>query len=120
MGLPLPSTLTPSKLGKFVSCPLAFRYSYIERIPEPTTTYQLRGTILHRVLQLLYGTGDATRRTLQRGLELFDLAWHEFEENGALAELALSDAAMRTFRRDAAVLVNKYFEIENPVTVTPV
>ena len=35
MALPLPTTLTPSKVGKFVSCPLAFRYSYIERIPEP-------------------------------------------------------------------------------------
>ena len=51
MALPLPTTLTPSKVGKFVSCPLAFRYSYIERIPEPTTTYQLRGTIIHTVLQ---------------------------------------------------------------------
>ena len=120
MGLPLPSTLTPSKLGKFVSCPLAFRYSYIERIPEPTTTYQLRGTILHRVLQLLYANGEATSRTLEHGLELFDLAWEEFETNGELALLGLTETTMRTFRRDASALVNKYFEIENPATVHPV
>lgn len=120
MGLPLPSTLTPSKLGKFVSCPLAFRYSYIERIPEPTTTYQLRGTILHRVLQMLYGTGEAESRTLERGLELFALAWDEAEMSGELGLLGLSDQVMATFRRDARVLVERYFELENPTTVTPV
>lgn len=120
MALPLPSTLTPSKLGKFVSCPLAFRYSYIERIREPTTTYQLRGTILHRVLQLLYSTGSAESRTLERALEIFNFAWVESELNGELALLGLSEQAMRTFRRDAEVLVSKYFEIENPSTVRPV
>ena len=50
MSLPLPSTLTPSKLGKFVSCPLAFRYSYIEHLPEPSSIYQIRGTLLHKAL----------------------------------------------------------------------
>ena len=120
MGLPLPSTLTPSKLGKFVSCPLAFRYSYIERIPEPTTTYQLRGTILHRVLQLLYGSGAPASRTLERALELFSFAWDEAELAGELALLGLSDQVMTTFRRDARALVERYFEIENPTKVTPV
>ena len=118
MGLPLPSTLTPSKLGKFVSCPLAFRYSYIEHIPEPTTTYQLRGTILHRVLQRLYGTGTAAARSLERALELFTSAWHEAE--GELALLGLSEAAMRTFREDSEKLVHRYFEIEDPRHVRPV
>lgn len=120
MGFPLPSTLTPSKLGKFVSCPLAFRYSYLERIEEPTTTYQLRGTILHRVLQLLYGSGDASSRTLERALELFEYAWNEAAVAGELDLLGLSDKVMATFRRDALALVPRYFEIENPTTVVPV
>lgn len=120
MGFPLPSTLTPSKLGKFVSCPLAFRYSYIDRIPEPTTTYQLRGTILHRVLQMLFGSGSAESRTLERALELFAFAWDEAESSGELALLGLSDQVMSTFRRDSAALVSRYFEIENPASVTPV
>src|SRR5580704_3958584 len=120
MGLPLPTTLTPSKVGKFVSCPLAFRYSYIERIPEPTTTYQLRGTIIHRVLQALYGLSDATSRTYDRAMELFADAWDEAEASGELAALELSEAAMRTYHNDAAQLVARYFTLEDPTTVTPV
>src|SRR5271154_1415451 len=104
MGLPLPTTLTPSKVGKFVSCPLAFRYSYIERIPEPTTTYQLRGTIIHRVLQDLLGL-SAPMRTYARAMELFDDAWTTAEESGELGDLELSEAAMRSFRIESSNLI---------------
>jgi putative RecB family exonuclease len=119
MALPLPTTLTPSKVGKFVSCPLAFRYSYIERIPEPTTTYQLRGTIIHRVLQALFGLAAATR-TYERAMELFDVAWSAAEESGELGDLELSEAAMRSFRIENSNLIAKYFALEDPSTVTPV
>jgi putative RecB family exonuclease len=119
MALPLPTTLTPSKVGKFVSCPLAFRYSYIERIPEPTTTYQLRGTIIHRVLQALFGLAAATR-TYERAMELFDVAWAAAEESGELGDLELSEAAMRSFRIENSNLIAKYFALEDPSSVTPV
>ncbi len=119
MALPLPTTLTPSKVGKFVSCPLAFRYSYIERIPEPTTTYQLRGTIIHRVLQTLFGLSAPTR-TYETAMELFDAAWIAATASGELGDLELSEAAMRSFRIENSNLIAKYFALEDPRTVTPV
>jgi putative RecB family exonuclease len=119
MALPLPTTLTPSKVGKFVSCPLAFRYSYIERIPEPTTTYQLRGTIIHRVLQALFDLGAPTR-TYARAMELFEDAWSAATESGELGDLELTEAAMHSFRIENANLIAKYFALEDPSTVTPV
>jgi len=120
MALPLPTTLTPSKVGKFVSCPLAFRYSYIERIPEPTTTYQLRGTIIHRVLQALFGLSDASTRTYETAMSLFDSAWIAATASGELGDLELSEAAMRSFRIESSNLIAKYFALEDPTTVTPV
>jgi putative RecB family exonuclease len=119
MALPLPTTLTPSKVGKFVSCPLAFRYSYIERIPEPTTTFQLRGTIIHRVLQALFGLSASTR-TYETAMELFDLAWIAATESGELGDLELTEAAMSSFRVENSNLIAKYFALEDPTTVTPV
>jgi putative RecB family exonuclease len=119
MALPLPTTLTPSKVGKFVSCPLAFRYSYIDRIPQPTTTYQLRGTIIHRVLQALFGLRPALR-TYETAMELFDAAWITATESGELGDLELTEAAMRSFRVESSNLIATYFALEDPTTVTPV
>ena len=33
MSLPLPTTLSPSKISAFKHCPLAFRFSVIDRLP---------------------------------------------------------------------------------------
>ena len=35
MGLPIPQTLSPSSMGCYTSCPLAFKFSYVQRLPEP-------------------------------------------------------------------------------------
>ncbi|MBV9284154.1 MAG: PD-(D/E)XK nuclease family protein, partial [Acidimicrobiia bacterium] len=35
MALPLPTSLTPSKVASFKDCALAFRFSAIVRLPEP-------------------------------------------------------------------------------------
>lgn len=120
MALDLPSTLTPSKLGKFVSCPLSFRYAYIERLPEPPTTYQLRGTLLHRVLQQLFGEGPAASRTRDRAQSLFDAAWSDALASGELDALGLDDKALGALRRESSGLLEHYFAIEDPTGVHPV
>lgn len=120
MGLPLPSTLTPSKLGKFVSCPLAFRYSYIEHLPEPATTYQLKGTIVHRVLQLLFASGDPASRTPARALALLETAWQESVDSGELGALGLSAEQTIAFHGEAETLLDRYFELEEPTKVSTV
>jgi putative RecB family exonuclease len=86
MSFDLPTTLTPSKISSFVNCPLAFRYSYLERLPEPSTIHQVRGTLLHRALQLLYSVG-------------------------------LDEGETDKLRRDATVLLERYFAIEDPTDV---
>ena len=47
VALPLPRTLSPSKLTLFKESALAFRYSAIDRVPEPASVAAVRGTLVH-------------------------------------------------------------------------
>lgn len=118
--LPLPRTLTPSKISAFTSCPLAFRFSVIERRPEPPSLPAVRGTLVHRALQLLFlynDSGERDRATAQAWLEE---AFAELSQpGGELAELALEDKARSELFAQAGVLLDHYYEIEDPNSVRP-
>src|SRR5205085_11555553 len=53
MGYAPPRSLSPSACSAFKECPLAFRFSYLERLPEPPAPWTTKGTLVHRALELL-------------------------------------------------------------------
>lgn len=118
--LELPSTLTPSKLSRFISCPLSFRLAYIDRLPEPASPHQVRGTLVHRALQLLYGTGRPSERTRDQALAALDRAWSELSGTTEVAELGLDEQGEAAFVREAQALLERYFGLEDPTEVRPV
>lgn len=120
MSLPLPSTLTPSKLGKFVNCPLAFRYSYIERVEEPATIYQLRGTLIHRALQVLFSRSDAEDRTSDQAKVALQQAWSEMSGTEEFEALGLDEKGLNSFIAEAHSLIEHYLSLEDPTAVRPV
>jgi putative RecB family exonuclease len=117
MAVEIPSTLSPSKLGKFMSCPLAFRFSYIDHIPEPATSAQLRGTLVHRALQLLYANGGRADRTEDRALDALERAFEEMAETPDMVGLGLDERSTEAFVREARALVTRYFGMEDPGAV---
>ena len=46
--------LSPSRAADFKQCPLLYRFRAIDRLPELPTRAQLRGTLVHAVLERLY------------------------------------------------------------------
>lgn len=120
MAVEVPATLSPSKLGRFMSCPLSFRFAYIDKLPEAPTAAQLRGTVVHRALQLLFGEAEASHRTEQAALGALDRAFKELESTDDMTALGLSELETETFHRDARALVTKYFAIEDPTTIVPI
>ncbi len=120
MAVEIPSTLSPSKITKFTNCPLAFRYSYIDHIPEPANAAQLRGTLVHRALQLLYAESVADQRSTQQALAALDVAFEEMRETDDMIGLGLDERATATFLREARTLVTHYFSMEDPGAVEPI
>ncbi|HWD24634.1 MAG TPA: PD-(D/E)XK nuclease family protein, partial [Acidimicrobiales bacterium] len=86
---------------------------------EPTTIHQLRGTLVHRALQLLFGH-DGSDRTLEVAHEALDRAWCEMSGSVEAEELGLIEGVGERFAREGHKLVEKYFNIEDPTSVTPV
>jgi putative RecB family exonuclease len=119
MGAPLPRSLSPSSCSAFKECPLAFRFSYIDRLPEPPSPWTSKGTLVHRALELLLDrpaperTPDAARADLTR-------ATLELSTHPDFTDLQLGDDAWAGFHADAAKLVERYFELEDPTTVRPI
>ncbi|MFG1604381.1 RecB family exonuclease [Actinoplanes sp. NPDC049265] len=47
-------SLSPSRAADFKTCPLLFRFRTIDRLPEQPTPDQVRGTLVHAVLERLF------------------------------------------------------------------
>lgn len=119
MALPLPSSLSPSKVSTFKDCALAFRFSAIDKLPEPPSMPAVKGTTVHRALELLFAEEPSGRTPEQAQLSL-GVALDEMRQIDEYRELGLSEADEAAFAEDAAKMVARYFDLEDPRTITPV
>lgn len=117
MPLPLPSSLSPSKVSSFTDCALAFRFSNIDRLPQPPSAPASTGTLVHRALERLFWHIPAPDRSPAEGLAQLDLAWAELAADPEFTGLHLDEAAEAEMLADAASLVGNYFALEDPRTV---
>ena len=61
MSLQAPPYLSPSSIGTFQQCPLRFKYSRIDKLPEPPTIHTLLGNFVHEILEDLYSVEPEKR-----------------------------------------------------------
>lgn len=54
MTRPRPLALSPSRAGDYQQCPLLYRFRAIDRLPEPKTVAQVKGTLVHAVLEEMH------------------------------------------------------------------
>jgi putative RecB family exonuclease len=59
--VPRRPALSPSRAADFKQCPLLYRFRAIDRLPERPSPAQLRGTLVHAVLERLHGLPAAER-----------------------------------------------------------
>src|SRR5205085_8004468 len=46
--------LSPSRAADFKQCPLLYRFRVVDRLPETPSRAQVRGTVVHAVLERLF------------------------------------------------------------------
>ncbi len=113
----LPS-LSPSRAADFKTCPLLHRFRTIDRIPEPPTFDQARGTLVHAVLEKLFDLPSA-QRSVAEASALVTPQWERLrEEQPLLAEL-FGDQTPPEFLESTVELVRGYFTVEDPTRLEP-
>jgi putative RecB family exonuclease len=119
MAFPLPSSLSPSKVSSFKDCALAFRFSAIDHLPEPPAPPAVKGTLVHRALELLF-CAPAGDRTVELAQECLLEAYAELSVTDEFEALELDEEATREFVADASTMIDRYFLLEDPRAVNPI
>ncbi len=119
-GPPIVPSLSPSRAGDFMTCPLLYRFRVVDRIPEKPSPAAVRGTVVHQVLEDLFDL-PAAERTVERATSMLPAAWEQVqsEEVDLAAQLFESPVEAQEWLASAVPLLETYFRLENPTTLEP-
>jgi putative RecB family exonuclease len=110
--------LSPSRAADFKQCPLLYRFRAIDRLPEPSSSAQLRGSVVHAALEKLYGL-PAAQRDRDTALGLLGPAWELMvTERPDLAQ-QFDTPQREQLLTEAAQLLSGYYRLEDPTRFTP-
>lgn len=117
-----PASLSPSRAGDFMQCPLLYRFRVIDRLPEKPSEAATRGTLVHAVLERLFDA-PAAERTPPRARALIPGQWDRLRESRPeLVELFADDTDGERLARwlsEAERLVERWFTLEDPTRLEP-
>lgn len=110
--------LSPSRASDFKQCPLLYRFRAIDRLPEPASTAQVRGSVVHAALEQLYSLPAADRGPAT-AMTLVDPAWDRVagERPDFAAEFAPELRA--ELLEQARQLLSGYYRLEDPTRFDP-
>lgn len=110
--------LSPSRASDFKQCPLLYRFRAIDRLPEPASTAQVRGSVVHAALEQLYSLPAADRGPAT-AMTLVGPAWDRVagERPDFAAEFAPELRA--ELLEQARQLLSGYYRLEDPTRFDP-
>ena len=113
-----PPHLSPSSLATFEQCPLKFRYSKIDLIPDRPGKEAMMGNFVHDVLENLYKL-PWMERTVDAARDLAKQYWHSTWAE-PVTSLLRSGEEIRTFRWQAWFCIENLWKVEDPQSVHPI
>jgi putative RecB family exonuclease len=112
-------SLSPSRAGDFMACPLLYRFRVIDRLPEPPSPAAARGTLVHAVLERLFDE-PAAGRTPQAARDLLNPQWDRLvAEEPEMAGLFGDDEQHAAWLAEACGMLDRYFTLEDPTRLEP-
>src|SRR6516162_8541339 len=113
-------SLSPSRAGDFLTCPLLYRFRVIDRLPEPPSPAAARGTLVHAVLERLFDNPPA-ERTPPAARSLVQPEWSRLlAAEPELAALFEGDEEQRSaWLAEVATMLDRYFTLEDPRRIEP-
>ncbi|MDN4175139.1 PD-(D/E)XK nuclease family protein [Nocardioides sp. SOB77] len=119
-GVEVLGALSPSRAGDFLTCPLLYRFRTIDRLPEPPSPEQVRGTVVHKVLEDLFDL-PAVERTPEQARAMLQPVWERLsaEEPDVAAMFGDDDPATAAWLATCATVLERYFTLEDPSRLEP-
>jgi len=112
-------SLSPSRAGDFMTCPLLYRFRTIDRLPQAPSPAATRGTVVHSVLERLFDL-PAAQRTAAAAAGLLVPEWERLREaQPDVAELFDDEQELAAWLRSAEALLEGYFTLEDPRRLEP-
>jgi putative RecB family exonuclease len=112
-------SLSPSRAGDFMTCPLLYRFRVIDRLPEPPSPAAARGTLVHAVLERLFDE-PAAGRTPATARSLLLPQWERLAAaEPELTSLFADEAERAVWLDEAASMLDRYFTLEDPTRLEP-
>ena len=107
--------LSPSRAGDYQQCPLLYRFRAIDKLPEPSTVAQVKGTLVHTVLENLHKL-DREQRTYPVAVKMLKPEWSKMTASDSeLLELVPdTEEDTMAFLVECRALLKGYFQMENP------
>ena len=120
LGLPGPApSLSPSRAGDFMTCPLLFRFRTIDRLPQAPSPAAVRGTVVHGVLERLFDL-PAAERTVAAAGDLLVPVWEQLSvDEPEVTAMFDGEADLTTWLAGARDLLEAYFAMEDPTRLEP-
>lgn len=114
----IPRSLSPSRAGDFQTCPLLYRLRSIDRLPQKPSAAAVRGTLVHQVLESLFDL-PAAERVASTAVDILSTAWATMLVTTPEVDVVRGGQSTSEWLDDAAVLVRRYFELEDPRHLEP-
>lgn len=115
----VPTSLSPSRVQSFTSCPMAFRFTSIEQLGDPPTIHTTRGSLVHRALELAYAL-PPEQRTREAFAAATESAIAEYHQLSDVTLLGLGDDELANLDDSCRRLVDRYLTMEDPRSVHPI
>ena len=110
--------LSPSRASDFKQCPLLYRFRAIDRLPEPASTAQVRGSVVHAALEQLYGL-PAEQRGRDTAMTLVGPAWDRVVAAQPELSAEIEPALQAELLDEARALLSGYYRLEDPTRFDP-
>ncbi|MEJ7794456.1 MAG: PD-(D/E)XK nuclease family protein [Nocardioides sp.] len=119
-GVNVLGSLSPSRAGDFMTCPLLYRFRTIDKLPEPFSPDAVRGTLIHKVLEDLFDLA-AEDRTPEQARDLLVPTWEQLlETEPELAEMFTGEGpAVADWLGGCRTVLDRYFQLEDPRRLEP-
>ncbi|SDS06413.1 RecB family exonuclease [Corynebacterium timonense] len=109
---PKPLALSPSRASDYKQCPLLYRFRAIDKLPEEKTEAQVKGTLVHAVLEEMHGW-PREERTYPAAVKRIRPQWESMLDDDPSSADPITDTHQLFV--DTRALLRGYFEMENPL-----